>query len=284
MKKKNICLITSVLVISVIIFGTVKYKSISKTNDQTTSIQSEEIQKEADTYSEENEMTIDLGDGVSMDFVYIKPGEYQMGSNDSEEDEYPKHTVKITKPFYMSKYEVTQEQWEKVTGYNNSIFKDEKNPVENVSYTECKEFLNKLSFLTKKEYSLPTEAQWEYACRAGTDTTWYFGDNEKDADEYAWITSNSGQVTHNVGTKKPNEWGLYDMYGNVQEWCSDWYEDHYSAQNELNPSGPKKGESRVIRGGAWGDAATSARSSYRNVNGEDGKNDGTGMRCVININ
>lgn len=218
-----------------------------------------------------------------MEFVLIKDGSFMMGSYEEEgdEDETPRHKVTITKPFYMGKYEVNQEQWIEIMGENPSEFKNSQNPVDTVSWQDCILFTKELSKLTQNNINLPTEAQWEYACRAETTTKWFFGADEEEAGEYGWIDLNSEGMTHPVGLKMPNNWGLYDMYGNVQEWCLDWYENPYSQTDEKNPEGPKKGESRVIRGGGWGDFPDNARSSYRNAIGEEIANNGCGFRCVL---
>jgi formylglycine-generating enzyme required for sulfatase activity len=229
--------------------------------------------------------TIDLGDGVKMEFVLIRPGAFVMGTNednDPDSDASPRRQVTLTQPFYLGKYEVTQEQWEKVMGSNPSHFRGAKRPVESVSWNAGQEFLAKLQERTGRKFALPTEAQWEFACRAGTRTLWSFGDSDAAMGDYAWNRDNSGQTTHAVGEKQPNAWGLYDMHGNVAEWCADWYAKHtYSHGDTTDPSGPSAGDSRVLRGGAWGDDSGYLRCAYRNCNGPDGANDGIGLRCVM---
>jgi formylglycine-generating enzyme required for sulfatase activity len=199
-------------------------------------------------------LTLDLGKGVLMKLVLIRPGKFMMGSPDSEEghkaDEGPQHQVTISKPFYMGVTEVTQAQFEAVMGTNPSKFKGPTNPVESVTWDEAVEFCRRLSEKTGKTFRLPTEAEWEYACRAGTKTRFSFGDSESVLGDYAWCTSNSGGKTHPVGQKKPNAWGLYDMHGNVWEWCADWFGD-YSSGSSTDPQGPGSGGSRVLRGGSW---------------------------------
>jgi formylglycine-generating enzyme required for sulfatase activity len=203
------------------------------------------------------EQTVDLGGGVMLDLVLIPAGSFTMG-NAIVASEKPARKVTITKPFYLGKFEVTQEQWEAVMGNNPSEFKGPKNPVEQVSWTDCQEFLVKLNAKAGGQggkFVLPTEAQWEYACRAGSTGEFCFGNKEKQLGEYAWwYDENSGIETHPVGEKKPNAWGLYDMHGNVCEWCQDWY-GTYGAEAVDDPSGPTKGTSRVYRGGGWLDFA-----------------------------
>ena len=226
--------------------------------------------------------TLDLG-GVKMEFVLIPPGTFIMGSDEEtgDGDEKPAHKVTLTQPFYLGKYEVTQEQWVKVIGSNPSKFKGPKLPVDSVSWDECQRFLLKLQEMDGRKFTLPTEAQWEYACRAGTISRCFFGDNYNIAGNYAWIATNSGNKTHQVGKKKPNPWGIYDIYGNVQELCADWYANPYQGIDATNPLGPSHGDSRILRGGAWGDDPMNIRSAYRNAIGQDIGNDGIGLRCVM---
>ena len=169
---------------------------------------------------------MDLGSGVKMEMLLIPAGEFLMGSPDSDkdssDDERPLHRVRISRPFYLGKYPVTQKQWEAVMGSNPSWFKNPSNPVETVNWEDCQQFLVKLNAKVRSGYGrfqLPTEAQWEYACRAGSNTKYYFGDEASVAD-YSWYFMNADAQTHPVGQKKPNAWGLYDIQGNVCEWCA----------------------------------------------------------------
>jgi len=210
----------------------------------------------------QKEIAVDLGNGIKLEMVLIPAGEFMMG-NDIEK---PVHKVTITKPFYLGKYQVTQEQWQAPMGGNPSDYKGPRNPVENVSWDDCQQFFGNLNVIAGRqggEFVLPTEAQWEYACRAGSTDKFCFGDYENQLGEYAWYTTNSGSKTHPVGVKKPNAWGLYDMHGNVWEWCQDWY-GAYRAEAVDDPSGPAKGSNRVFRGGGWDDFAWICRSAYRN--------------------
>jgi len=223
------------------------------------------------TKSPPQDITVDLGKGVKLEMVLLPSGEFMMGSLDSEKsadkDEKPQHKVRITKPFYLGRQLVTQEQWEAVMDNNPSQIKAPKNPVENVSWDDCQRFLEKLNAKTgmqRGKFVLPTEAQWEYACRAGSATRYCFGDEELALGEYAWYGANSGNTTHPVGEKKPNAWGLHDMHGNVWEWCQDWYNVRYYANTPTDdPTGPATGSNRVFRGGGWGDDAGGCRSADR---------------------
>ncbi len=205
----------------------------------------------------EKEITVDLGGGVTMELVLIPAGEFMMGdgSGQSFPDQQPLHKVKITRLFYLGKYEVTQRQWEAVMGNNPSEFRGPENPVDQVSRDDCQAFPAKLNQKSGKggvKLNLPTEAQWEYACRAGTTTRYSFGDDLESLGDYAWHTGNSGKTTHPVGQKKPNSWGLYDMHGNVWEYCSDWYGEDYYRQSPLtDPTGPASGDRHVLRGGSF---------------------------------
>jgi formylglycine-generating enzyme required for sulfatase activity len=235
------------------------------------------------------ELTIDLGGGMQLEMVLIPTGRFLMGAPDSdkdtEADENPIHRVWITKPFYLGKYEVTQEQWEAVTGDNPSYFKGSRRPVEMVSWKDCQQFLNKLNRQPGHragKFRLPTEAEWEYACRARTTTRFYFGDDERELGQYAWYDKNSRSQTHPVGGKIPNAWGLYDMHGNVIEWCADWYCDEYYTHSPTdNPLGPVKGENYVLRGGSWGFPSAYCRSASRNSHELEARRYYLGLRLAL---
>jgi formylglycine-generating enzyme required for sulfatase activity len=241
------------------------------------------------------EMTLDLG-GLKLELVQIPAGKFMMGSPLTEKgrpvmdgDNEQPHEVTISKGFFIGKFTVTQEQYEKVMGKNPSTFKGAKNPVETVSWNEAQEFCKKLSALSGKTVRLPTEAEWEYACRAGTTTPFNTGGStEKDADAAAWYLDNANHTTHPVGQKKPNNWGLYDMHGNVYQWCQDWY-GKYPAGAATDPQGPANGEPgpapplHVLRGGAWNDHWQGVRSAWRDHHGPMGTVDGRmGIRVVVN--
>ena len=223
------------------------------------------------TPAAEKQIAFDLGNGLNLEMVLIPAGEFMMGSPDTDKDaldnEKPAHKVKIITPFYLGKYEVTQEQWGAVMGNNPSSFKGRKNPVEEASWDDCQKFFEKLNAKVGTQggkFMLPTEAQWEYACRAGSATAYCSGDEESGLGEYAWYDGNSDGKTHPVGEKKPNVWGLYDMHGNVWEWCADWYDEKYYADSPTDdPTGHETGSSRVGRGGDWSSDSWFCRSGSR---------------------
>jgi formylglycine-generating enzyme required for sulfatase activity len=204
---------------------------------------------------------------VNLELLPISAGRFAMGSTNGGSDERPVTQVEITRAFWLGKTEVTQAQWEAVMGSNPSRFKGADRPVEQVSYDDALEFCRKLTARERAagrlpsgyEYTLPTEAQWEYACRAGTT-----GDYAGSLDSMGWYGDNSGRQTHSVGQKQANAWGLYDMHGNVWEWCLDWYAGSLPGGTVRDPSGPSSGSFRVIRGGSWNDAASRCRSANRN--------------------
>ena len=222
------------------------------------------------------ELAVDLGDGVKLEMVLIPAGSFTM----SGEGGGAIHEVNITKPFYMGKHEVTQEQWEKVMGGNPSQVKGGKKPVESVSWDDCQKFLDKLNAKAGGQggkFVLPTDAQWEYACRAGSTTKYYFGDDASKLGEYAWFVANAEWKTHPVGEKKPNAWGLYDMHGNVWEWCQDWHRP-YTAEEVTDPSGPASGFSRVCRGGCFAHQPDGVFSFAREADTPEVKNMAIGFR------
>jgi formylglycine-generating enzyme required for sulfatase activity len=212
-------------------------------------------------------ITLDMGKNVTMNFVQIPAGKFLMGSSNNEvghrKDEEPLREVTISQPFYMGVYEVTQEQYEAVMGSNLSLFRGATKPVDSVSWDDATAFCKKLSQKTGKIIKLPTEAQWEYACRAGSITRFYFGEDDTSLQDYAWYDKNSEKSTHQVGQKKPNAFGIYDISGNVWEWCADWYSDSYENASTIDPSGPVHGEYRVLRGGDWFDDTMYCRSAFR---------------------
>ena len=232
--------------------------------------------------------------------VLIELGTFQMGSLETERgrdaNEGPIHEVTLTRSFYIGKYEITQAQWQAVTGVNPSEESGigDNLPVYGVSWDDCQSFIEQLNALGLGTFRLPTEAEWEYACRAGSDTRFSFGDALECSDstsycalldEYMWWGGNntySGNVdgTKKVGLKLPNPWGLYDMHGSVHEWCSDWWENSSDRGSQVDPQGPSTGSTRVGRGGDFIDNAGDCRSAYRTYDPPDGRYYNSGFRLV----
>ena len=219
--------------------------------------------------------------GVSFEMVAIVGGSFMMGSDRGEKDEKPVHRVTVS-DFYIGKTVVTQALWKAVKGNNPSTFKGDNLPVENISWDDAQEFIKKLNLLTGKKYRLPTEAEWEYAAGGGsTNRTKYAGtDLESSVVNYAWYGSNSGSQTHEVATKSANSLGLYDMSGNVWEWCNDWY-GSYSSKDQGNSIGTSTGSYRVNRGGSWHGNLSNCRVAYRSVNGPDDRYGNLGFRLSL---
>ncbi len=223
--------------------------------------------------------------GVGFDMVYVEGGSFDMGATSEQEgnyansDEYPVHSVTLS-GYYIGRCEVTQELWEAVMGSNPSYFKGAQNPVESVSWNDCQEFVSRLNSLTGRTFRLPTEAEWEYAARGGNQSLHYKYSGSDNEDDVAWYYSSSGSTTHAVGTKSANELGIYDMSGNVSEWCSDW-SGGYSAGAQTNPQGPSSGSDRVLRGGSWGTYAVHCRVSDRSYGGPNFSDYYGGLRLVL---
>jgi formylglycine-generating enzyme required for sulfatase activity len=227
--------------------------------------------------SSKSELTLDLGGGVTLKLVRIPAGKFMMGEGQEQ------HEVTLSKPFYMGVTEVTQAQYQAVMGTNPSTFKGATNPVEMVSWDDATEFCKKLSEKTRQAVRLPTEAEWEYVCRAGTETIFCFGNADSALGDYAWYKENSGSATHPVGQKKPNAWGLYDMHGNVWEWCADWYGDYPKAA-VTDPQGPASGPFRVLRGGSWYFSADYCRAARRfNYNPDHLDFNYCGFRVAVSV-
>ena len=235
------------------------------------------------------------------DMILIPAGQFTMGASSGPVDGKPPHIVRIDS-FLMDQHEITQEIYQAVTGKNASRHKNPKNPVEQVTWTAAAKFCNARSIqegltpcydtstwecdFSATGYRLPTEAEWEYACRAGTTAQYYHGDNPDQLRSFAWFDGNSEGHPHRVGQRKPNAWNLYDMSGNVWEWCNDYYDAKYYRQSPAdNPRGPKEGEKRVLRGGAWSATPANCTSTVRYCD-EAGQTDicltgeSYGFRCV----
>jgi formylglycine-generating enzyme required for sulfatase activity len=258
-------------------------------------------QKTPESTSSETESPAQTKTESDTGMILIPGGTFIMG--DKDEVDSPPHEVTVS-AFYIDKYLVTQEQYEKLMGDNPSRWKGKTNPVEQMRWSDAVRFCNARSKAEGLEpsydlntwkcnfdangYRLPTEAEWEYACRAGTTTAYFFGDDESKLKAYAWYEDNSGGKPHPVGQKPANPWGLYDMSGNVWQWCNDFYKvDYYQESLKENPRGPESGETKVLRGGAWKFSAESCRSGYR-YNENPGYSDVCfgydiyGFRCVRN--
>ena len=223
-----------------------------------------------------------ITNSIGMKFRLIPPGSFVMGS-DAEEVLYhakPAHRVTITKPFYIGVHEVTQEQYVKVMDNNRSRFPGPDLPVEMISWEDAKEFCYRLSENEGVTYRLPTEAEWEYACRGGSVTDFFWGN---DFDEiYAWYYENSDRQTHPVGRKEPNAWGLHDMLGNVGEFCEDFWGDYPDGES-VDPKGPESGFARVVRGGSWNYRPVHLRVFCRFEYPPDRRNTFTGFRVVREV-
>ncbi|MCX7885763.1 MAG: formylglycine-generating enzyme family protein [Verrucomicrobiae bacterium] len=209
-------------------------------------------------------VTITVGGSVTLELVLVPPGKFVMGSNRTD-SEKPLRTVQIAKSFYLGKYEVTQQQWETLMGSNPSYFKGPKNPVDQVTWDECQLFVAKLNEKDNRfTFRLPSEAEWEYACRAGSTNDFCHGNSESALLEYAWFIANETGTSQPVGRKKPNAWGFYDMHGNVWEWCQDIYHPSYDnapADGSARLDGATT--NRVLRGGSWYSTAFAVRSANR---------------------
>ena len=223
--------------------------------------------------------------GVSFTMIHVEGGTFTMGATsemtEPSSDEEPTHQVTLSS-YYIGETEVTQALWKAVMGSNPSWFKGDNLPVEKVSWNDCQTFISKLNALTGKNFRLPTEAEWEFAARGGNQSrhTQYSGSSR--IDDVAWYYGNSNDKTHPVKTKQPNELGIYDMSGNVDEWCQDWY-DSYSSDAQTDPTGAGSGSLRVGRGGSWWGPPRACRSSYRNHGAHEGSCDNLGLRLALSL-
>lgn len=237
------------------------------------------------------EIFLEIGESskIGIPLIKIPPGKFQMGSPNGLPfaPEIPVHEVVISYFFFVSRFLITQEQYKTLMGVNPSNFRYEINlPVENVSWFDAKAFCQKLTEGTGKLFRLPTETEWEYICRAGSTTEYFFGDSEKDLSEYAWFEINSDEKTHPVGLKKTNHWGIYDIVGNVWEWCEDVWKSDYSdfpADGSANLRNIEKQHRRSTRGGSWAMNDFRCRSSYRSFDWNDNITGKLGFRVVMEL-
>ena len=231
-----------------------------------------------------NALTIPVKNGINIEMVKVEAGSFDMGATPEMEnpweDEKPVHRVTLTNNYYVGKYEITQALWQAVMGSNPSHFKGDALPVEQVSWKDCQKFITKLNRLTGKNFRLPTEAEWEYAARGGNKSRGYRYSGSNTIDDVAWYENDALSQTHPVGTKQPNELEIYDMTGNVMEWCQDWY-GSYSSSPQVNPTGAASGSYRVVRGGGWSDSARGCRTSDRNLTSPGGRFSNLGLRLVL---
>ena len=214
--------------------------------------------------------------------ILVKGGTYMMGSNNANPNEKPAHKV-IVNDFYIGIYEVTQAQWRAVMHNNPAAFVNEDGPEENISWDEVQEYINNLNKLTGKKYRLPTEAEWEYAAKGGSKSIGYLYSGSDDIKRIAWIKDNSSDMPHPVGQKQANELGIYDMSGNVWEWCADWYDDVFYRRlysRRPNPIGPKTGTFKIVRGGSWYSNEYCSRPTYRDGFIPGGKSTNIGFRLA----
>lgn len=220
-------------------------------------------------------------EGVSFNMVRVTGGTFLMGSNDasSKVEDKPQHEV-VVSDYMIGEQVVTQELWEVVMGSNPSFFKGAKHPVESVSWNDCQTFIRKLNEVTGQQFRLPTEAEWEYAARGGNCGKGCHYAGSDTLDSVAWYYDNANDETHPVGQKNPNELGLYDMSGNVWEWCSDWFAA-YNTASQSNPQGPSAGFHHVYRGGSWYCSAKDCTVSYRNSGIPDHRNLNLGLRLTL---
>ncbi len=241
--------------------------------------------------TEGNVIRDEVTNSIGMKLVWIPAGEFDMGSAEGELDEKPVHRVRISKGFWMGQTEVTQEQYKAIMGGEpwsgeKYVQESDSNPAAYISWDNAVEFCRKLSQTEGKIYRLPTEAEWEYACRAGSETRFSFGNNDAYLSDYAWFEGNAWDVeqkyARQVGQKYPNAFDLYDMHGNACEWCSDWYdENYYSESHEVDPQGPSTGRFRVLRGGSWQFTSWRCRSAIRSRNLPNIKFMSFGFRVVV---
>ena len=260
----------------------------SNQTDVSSAVSSSSVQRlTAPSTISKDVITIPVKDGISIEMVKVEGGTFMMGATKEMRDpnvsllnEEPVHQVTLTNDYYIGKYEVTQALWQAVMGSNPSKYKGDNLPVEMVSWNDCQEFISKLNSMTGRKFRLPTEAEWEYAARGGKKRRGYQYSGSSNITDVAWYDGNSGSKTHPVGTKQANELGIYDMTGNVWEWCQDMY-GYYSFSAQKNPTGSTVGNKRVIRGGSWFNTRESCRTSDRADSSPDHHFEGLGLRLAL---
>ena len=258
--------------------------SISGSLTSTTSASSTNALSSSGSSQSGNTLTIPVKNGINIEMVKVEAGSFNMGATpemqDPDTDEKPVHRVTLTNNYYIGKYEVTQALWKIIMGSNPSNSKGDNLPVEQVSWNDCQDFISKLNAMTGKRFRLPSEAEWEYAARGGNKSRGYQYSGSNTIGDVAWYDGNNSSMTHAVGTKQPNELGLYDMTGNVWEWCQDWY-DSYSSSPQTNPIGAVSGSYRVFRGGGINSSARFCHSSIRFDNSPAFRSFILGLRLVL---
>jgi formylglycine-generating enzyme required for sulfatase activity len=270
------------LIISILVIGVVLFSGCTdKDNNQ-------QPEPNIDDSAVESVQNRTFDNTIGMEFVLIPAGNFYMGSPPDEEgrliNEGPVHEVQITEAFYMGKYEVTQEQWIEIMGVSPSMSKEDRLPADSISWNQIQEFIIKLNEQENtNKYRLPSEAEWEYAARAGTTTRYSFGENEMKLDNYAWYHENSQGTTHPVGQKLPNKWGLYDMHGNVWEVVQDGFHDNYNNAPLDGSVWETVNKNFISRGGSWDNDANLLRSATRHKNDPGDRNFLTGFRIVRDV-
>ena len=258
--------------------------SISGTLSSNTASSSNGYASNSSVSSGGNEISIPVKNGITIDMVKVEAGTFMMGATSEMQnpwdDEKPVREVILTNDYYIGKYEVTQSLWQAVMGTNPSYFKGDNLPVEQVSWDNCLEFIRKLNSLTGRKFRLPTEAEWEYAARGGKKSRGYQYSGSFNISDVAWYNGNSGNKIHPIGMKQANELGVYDMSGNVNEWCQDWY-GSYVSSSQTNPLGANSGSFRVCRGGSWYFGTVNCRSSFRSRGNPDTRSRYLGFRLVL---
>lgn len=258
--------------------------SISGTLASNTASSSNGYASSSSVSSGGNEISIPVKNGITIDMVKVEAGIFMMGATSEMQypvdDEKPVHQVTLTKDYYMGKYEVTQALWKAVMGRKPSFFEGDNLPVEWVSWNDCQKFISKLNKMTGRRFRLPTEAEWEYAARGGKKSRGYQYSGSSNISDVAWYDGNSGSKIHPIGMKQANELGVYDMSGNVNEWCQDWY-GSYVSSSQTNPLGANSGSFRVCRGGSWYFGTVNCRSSFRSRGNPDTRSRYLGFRLVL---